>query len=125
MVGISNCGNFASAGWDRAKNGVQHFYRQPKNNWASHPYWIFPGEAYDATPFSFSENHSAIDHFGRTLRKAGFSYYGTEKMYSGVSGLELEAEIFIGVVYYQRLRHMVSDKFQVTRSRFRNWCAAC
>ena len=34
-------------------------------------------------------------------------------LYSGVDGRELEADIFIGVVYYQRLRHMVSDKFQV------------
>ena len=35
-------------------------------------------------------------------------------MYSGVSGSEFEADIFFGVVYYQRLRHMVSDKFQVS-----------
>lgn len=34
-------------------------------------------------------------------------------MYSGTSGLELQADIYIGVVYYQRLRHMVSDKAQV------------
>jgi len=44
--------------------------------------------------------------------KAGYNYYGSEIMYSGVSGLKLEADIFIGVVYYQRLRHMVSDKSQ-------------
>ena len=31
----------------------------------------------------------------------------------GTSGVEMKAEIFIGVVYYQRLRHMVSDKSQV------------
>lgn len=44
---------------------------------------------------------------------AGYNYYGTERMYSGETGTEMEADIFVGVVYYQRLRHMVSDKFQV------------
>ena len=34
-------------------------------------------------------------------------------MYSGISGQELRVDIYIGLVYYQRLRHMVSDKFQV------------
>ena len=33
-------------------------------------------------------------------------------MYSGISGNMLKAEIYMGVVYYQRLRHMVSDKAQ-------------
>ena len=44
---------------------------------------------------------------------AGYNYFGNERMYSGVDGREFEADIFFGVVYYQRLRHMVSDKFQV------------
>lgn len=35
-------------------------------------------------------------------------------MYSGVDGREMEAQIFFGVVHYQRLRHMVSDKWQVS-----------
>lgn len=71
------------------------------------------GLSHDATPFSFSEENAALDYFGDMLKAAGYNYYGTERLYSGLSGLELEADIFIGVVYYQRLRHMVSDKFQV------------
>lgn len=34
-------------------------------------------------------------------------------MYSGVTGEQFSADIYIGLVYYQRLRHMVNDKFQV------------
>ena len=34
-------------------------------------------------------------------------------MYSGITGEEFAADIYIGVVFYQRLRHMVLDKFQV------------
>uniref|UniRef100_A0A8B9HPM7 DNA-directed RNA polymerase subunit beta n=1 Tax=Astyanax mexicanus TaxID=7994 RepID=A0A8B9HPM7_ASTMX len=71
------------------------------------------GLCHDATPFTFSEENSALEHFGDMLKAAGYNYYGTERLYSGLSGMELEADIFIGVVYYQRLRHMVSDKFQV------------
>ena len=41
---------------------------------------------------------------------------GAQTMYSGVLGTELTAQIYMGVVYYQRLRHMVSDKFQVSRA---------
>ncbi|XP_072292632.1 DNA-directed RNA polymerase I subunit RPA2 [Eucyclogobius newberryi] len=82
------------------------------------------GLSHDATPFTFSEENSALEYFGEMLKAGGYNYYGTERLYSGLSGLELEADIFIGVVYYQRLRHMVSDKFQVrttgTRDRVTN-----
>ena len=44
---------------------------------------------------------------------AGYNYFGNERLYSGTDGRELEADIFVGIVYYQRLRHMVADKFQV------------
>ncbi|KAI1300207.1 DNA-directed RNA polymerase I subunit RPA2 [Halotydeus destructor] len=71
------------------------------------------GTVHDATPFTFSEDEVASEHFGTLLEKAGYNYYGTERMYSGVSGQELVADIFVGVIYYIRLRHMVGDKYQV------------
>ena len=48
-----------------------------------------------------------MDYFGEQLKAAGFNYYGSEPLYSGIWGDKLEADIYIGVVYYQRLRHMV------------------
>ena len=57
------------------------------------------GLCHDATPFIFSEENSALEYFGEMLKAAGYNYYGTERLYSGISGLELEADIFIGVVY--------------------------
>lgn len=67
----------------------------------------------DASPFQFSEKNTAVEYFGEQLVKAGYNHSGTEVLYSGLTGEEMKVEIFIGVVYYQRLRHMVSDKSQV------------
>ncbi|XP_059638695.1 DNA-directed RNA polymerase I subunit 2 isoform X2 [Cornus florida] len=77
------------------------------------------GKFMDATPFANSvkkandESSSLVDELGCMLTSCGFNYHGLEVLYSGVYGTELTCEIFIGPVYYQRLRHMVSDKFQV------------
>ncbi|TLD26587.1 hypothetical protein PspLS_04811 [Pyricularia sp. CBS 133598] len=71
------------------------------------------GLAQDSTPFKFDEQNTAAEYFGHQLMKAGYNYHGNEPMYSGITGQELAADIYIGVVYYQRLRHMVNDKFQV------------
>ncbi|KAL4563574.1 hypothetical protein LXL04_027617 [Taraxacum kok-saghyz] len=77
------------------------------------------GKFIDATPFSNSmknpdeEDEDLVNDLGSMLTARGFNHYGTEVLYSGVYGTELTCEIFIGPVYYQRLRHMVSDKFQV------------
>ena len=54
-----------------------------------------------------------LSYYLCTIDTAGYNYFGNERMYSGVDGREFDADIFFGVVYYQRLRHMVSDKFQV------------
>ncbi|RDW85230.1 DNA-directed RNA polymerase subunit beta [Coleophoma cylindrospora] len=71
------------------------------------------GLAQDSTPFRFDEENTAGNYFGHQLMKAGYNYHGNEPMYSGITGEELHADIYIGVVYYQRLRHMVNDKYQV------------
>jgi DNA-directed RNA polymerase I subunit RPA2 len=71
------------------------------------------GLAQDGTPFCFSEDDTPADFFGEQLRAAGYNYHGNEPMYSGITGKEFAADIYIGVVYYQRLRHMVGDKWQV------------
>ena len=71
------------------------------------------GLAQDSTPFKFDEQNTAGDYFGHQLMKAGYNYHGNEPMYSGITGEELGADIYVGVVYYQRLRHMVNDKYQV------------
>lgn len=71
------------------------------------------GVPFDASPFVYGEDNTAVAHFGEMLQSAGFNYYGNERMYSGVDGRELDVSIFFGLVYYQRLRHMVSDKYQV------------
>ena len=72
----------------------------------------------DATPFAAARAGSAaqvtpVQMFGEALLEQGFSHHGGESMISGVTGEEFKADIYCGLVYYQRLRHMVSDKFQV------------
>ena len=71
------------------------------------------GLAQDSSPWRFDDDHNASDFFGEQLQAAGFNFHGNEPMYSGITGKEFAADIYLGVVFYQRLRHMVNDKFQV------------
>ncbi|MEM2253368.1 MAG: DNA-directed RNA polymerase subunit B [Desulfurococcaceae archaeon] len=60
----------------------------------------------DATPFY----KKSIDEIRLALRRLGYSHTGEEAMYDGRTGELLKNTIFIGVVYYQKLHHMVADK---------------
>ncbi|KAE8752263.1 hypothetical protein FOCC_FOCC001056 [Frankliniella occidentalis] len=50
------------------------------------------------------------------LVKHGFNYQGKDFFYSGITGEPLQAYIYSGPVYYQKLKHMVQDKMHA-RSR--------
>ncbi|MEM4573330.1 MAG: DNA-directed RNA polymerase subunit B [Candidatus Caldarchaeum sp.] len=69
-------------------------------------------EMVDGTPFL----GKTLDEIRKELEALGFKSNGREILYNGVTGQRLEAEIFIGVVYYQRLHHLVRDKIHA-RSR--------
>jgi len=64
------------------------------------------GEIIDGTPFSNIKQ----DALRQILQRLGFHYGGKEVMYNGITGEKFETEIFMGIVYYQKLHHMVADK---------------
>ena len=70
------------------------------------------GKIMDGTAF----NGDKEDTFEKILENYGFKKDGKEKLYDGISGEVINSEIFIGVVYYQKLHHLVSNKMHV-RSR--------
>ena len=51
-----------------------------------------------------------IDQVRDVMKDAGFKYSGKEIMYDGRTGKSFPVEVFIGIVYYQKLHHMVADK---------------
>ena len=53
---------------------------------------------------------SKIQAFGKILTALGFHSSGNEVLYDGLSGQQIEANIFMGPNYYMRLKHMVKDK---------------
>jgi DNA-directed RNA polymerase II subunit RPB2 len=65
------------------------------------------GSFIDATPFTVSNR---MDDLKEIMTARGFEPYGSEILYNGLTGEMMNADIFMGPVYYQRLKHMVEDK---------------
>ena len=64
------------------------------------------GHLGDATPFQNND----ITNYTELLSKLGYEGYGNEVLYSGITGEQLRTSIFMGPIYYQRLKIMVADK---------------
>ena len=60
----------------------------------------------DATSFGDLD----VKTIAEELQRVGYESYGNEIMYNGLTGEQLETSIFLGPVFYQRLKHMVNDK---------------
>jgi DNA-directed RNA polymerase beta subunit len=65
------------------------------------------GSFVDATPFTV---FNRVNDLKQALLLRGFEPHGHEVLYNGQTGEMMEADIFMGPIYYQRLKQMVEDK---------------
>jgi DNA-directed RNA polymerase subunit B len=64
------------------------------------------GNVVDGSSFS---GESKIE-LEQQLKELGFSYDGKETMYNGITGKKMESKIFVGSLYYLKLKYMVANK---------------
>jgi DNA-directed RNA polymerase II subunit RPB2 len=60
----------------------------------------------DGTPY----DHLKVEDLKKHMMDLGYHPYGNEILYNGQTGEMMQAEIFMGPTFYQRLKHMVIDK---------------
>ncbi len=70
------------------------------------------GREIDGTPFS----GESVEDLEKQLCELGFRYDGKETMYDPITGKIMKAKIFIGNMYYLKLKYMVSNKMHARAS---------
>ncbi|MFY7729892.1 MAG: LAGLIDADG family homing endonuclease [Flavobacterium sp.] len=60
----------------------------------------------DGTAF----NEFELKDISQMLLQCGYEAYGNELLYDGLTGQQIDCSIFVGPIFYQRLKHMVKDK---------------
>lgn len=70
------------------------------------------GKIVDSTAFS-GQNVAELEE---QLQNMGFSFDGKETMYNGITGKKMDVKIYIGNMYYLKLRHMVGNKMHARAS---------
>jgi len=69
---------------------------------------------------AFQVKGSNYSTYGPLLVKQGFNSTGNQILYNGMTGNQIEADIYIGPTYYMRLKHMVKDKINYRAKGPRN-----
>lgn len=67
---------------------------------------LLSGEEVDGTAFQKID----ISKFEKILEDNNYQRHGNETLYNGITGTMMETQIFIGPTFYQRLKHITSDK---------------
>lgn len=70
------------------------------------------GKIIDGTSFT----GQSIEELEAQLREMGFACDGKETMYNGITGKKSSVKIYIGNMYYLKLRHMVKNKIHARAS---------
>jgi DNA-directed RNA polymerase II subunit RPB2 len=65
------------------------------------------GEEGDGTAFNST---LTADKIATLLHERGYQKHGYEILYNGMTGKRMDARIYLGPTYYQRLKHLVDDK---------------
>lgn len=68
------------------------------------------GKRSDSTAFT-EGSYDPVEEVSKELHSLGYQRYGYETLYNGMTGEQLKARVFMGPTYYQRLKHLVQDKY--------------